>query len=228
MTANASTDLNVSLESHVVSIIKRVLDLVPQELHEQLLQYATDTPPPKIPYNTLHVLSRWARSPPGINALQNHEPRVDTHDLTMINLLAGAKTSPEKPFPAPAPVEEPEDVEANRLREKRAIAALANSLLSIGGAGFAAWWAAEKTGWANEWRVLFALFVAIVVAVAEGVLFLIWESRRTSKPRPRRRQILRRSKSEEKPAKLTSAGGQDDPIVDGVEIVERSGLRHRT
>ena len=62
-----------------------------------------------------------------------------------------AKTSPEKSFPAPAPVEEPEDVEANRLREKRAIAALANSLLSIGGAGFAAWWAAEKTGWANEW-----------------------------------------------------------------------------
>jgi len=62
---------------------------------------------------------------------------------------------------------------------------LLNAILSIVGSAFATWWAAEKIGWRNEWRVLLALFVAILVAVSEGVLFLLWQSRAEAAKRRR-------------------------------------------
>jgi len=99
----------------------------------------------------------------------------------MISLLAGTTTSPERKFGDYIPPKEPQEIEANRSREKKAITVLLNAFLSIGGVGFAGWWAADHTGWKNEWRVLFALFAAIIVAVAEAGLYLIWQSRQ-SKP----------------------------------------------
>ena len=35
--------------------------------------------------------------------------------------------------------------------ERQAITSLVNALLSVIGSGFAAWWAAGKTGWKYEW-----------------------------------------------------------------------------
>lgn len=69
----------------------------------------------------------------------------------MIALLAGSMTSPERKFPDYVPPKEPEVLEAERLKERKTITALVNSLLSIVGAGFATYWAAAMTGWRNEW-----------------------------------------------------------------------------
>jgi hypothetical protein len=69
----------------------------------------------------------------------------------MVSLLAGTTTSPERKFGAYTPAKEPEELEAEKKKERKAITALLNALLSIGGSGVATWWAADKTGWQNEW-----------------------------------------------------------------------------
>jgi hypothetical protein len=69
----------------------------------------------------------------------------------MIALLAGSVTSPERKFPAYTPDKSPEEAAALKKAERQAITSLLNALLSIVGSGFAAWWAAGKTGWKNEW-----------------------------------------------------------------------------
>lgn len=146
-----SSVLNISLQPHVIEILKKVVNLVPPDIHSSLEKYTRNEPPSTIPYETLQTVARWARTPFGIDSLQNHLPPVEVTELTMINLLAGATSSPERVFPPSAPVLEPEEAAAAQLREKRVIAVLANSLLSIGGVGFAAWFAAERLGWKNEW-----------------------------------------------------------------------------
>ena len=73
------------------------------------------------------------------------------HDYSMVSLLAGTTSSPEGKFGTYIPPKEPEQIEAERANERKSITALLNALLSIGGVGFAAWWAADKTGWRNEW-----------------------------------------------------------------------------
>lgn len=104
----------------------------------------------------------------------------------MISLLAGTTTSPDRKFGAYVPPRDPEEIEAERKRERRTITTLMNAILSVGGSGFAAWWASQHAGWKKEWRALFGLFVGFVVAVAEAVLYLIWQSRHSTpmkKPR---------------------------------------------
>ena len=73
------------------------------------------------------------------------------HDYSMISLLVGTTSSPEGKFGAYVPPKGPEQIEAERLNERKSITTLINALLSIGGVAFAAWWAADKTGWKNEW-----------------------------------------------------------------------------
>lgn len=129
----------------------------------------------------------------------------------MIALLAGTRTSPERKFPAGSPVTRLdgralsiEDVKRN-LDDRRAVTAVLNALLSILGSGAATWWAAERLAWKDEWvclpprspqrifadgfpfqKVLLALLVAMVVAISEAVLYLIWDGRRSKrKPPPR-------------------------------------------
>jgi MFS family permease len=123
----------------------------------------------------------------------------------MVSLLAGAATSPERFFGSYTPPKDPAEVQAEKNRERKAITALLNALLSIVGSAFATWWAAEMLGWRNEWvcvrcsvqpihsmysivfkRVLLGLFVAILVAVTEGALFLLWQSRAKGPRRKRR------------------------------------------
>jgi len=92
--------------------------------------------------------------------------------------------------------------------------AVANSLLSIGGAGVAAWYACSIVGWRDEWRMLFALFVAAVVAVAEGVLFVIWDSRRNKTPRVLRRAVHKKDHDEDTKSR-------------DVVVKDNTGLRRR-
>ena len=73
------------------------------------------------------------------------------HDYSMISLLAGTTSSPEGKFGVYVPPKGPEQIEAERLDQRKSITTLINALLSIGGVAFAAWWAADKTGWKNEW-----------------------------------------------------------------------------
>lgn len=114
----------------------------------------------------------------------------------MISLLAGTTTSPERKFGAYVPPRDPEEIEAERKKERRAITTLVNAILSVGGSGFAAWWASQHAGWKKEWRALFGLFVGFVVAIAEAVLYLIWQSRHSAPTKKRRLASARHKKND--------------------------------
>jgi len=144
-------DLDVSLEPHLLDVLRPLPQIVPTDLAKQLRSYVDEPPPSTIPYSVLQAVSRWSRTTSGFAALNANSPSIDPHAYTMISLLAGATTSPEGRFGKYVPPKGLEQIEAERTRERRAITALINALLSIGGAAFATWWAAQKTGWKNEY-----------------------------------------------------------------------------
>ncbi|KAK0202821.1 hypothetical protein DFS33DRAFT_1263603 [Desarmillaria ectypa] len=186
-----ASDLNISLEDHLRDTLASVQSLLPRELSAQLEVYFTEPKPALIPYTVLQSVSQWSRSPSGSSALRSTTHPRDPNDFSMISLLAGTTTSPERKFGSYVPPRDPEEIEAERKREKRAITTLMNALLSVGGSGFAAWWASQHAGWKKEWRALFGLFVGFVVAIAEAVLYLIWQSRHsTSMNKTRRRRLV--------------------------------------
>lgn len=145
----STTDVNISLEPHLLGALRPVYPLLPQELARQLEQYLAVSPPATIPYKILSGLSQWTRTDEGQKALKSND--LDAHSYSMIALLAGTTTSPERKFGSYAPPKDPEEIEAQRVKERKAITALLNALLSIGCVGFAAWWAGGKTGWTPEW-----------------------------------------------------------------------------
>jgi hypothetical protein len=105
------------------------------------------------------------------------------------------------------------------------VTALLNALLSIIGAGVAAWFIARSAGWRNEWRVLLGLGVSIVVAASEAGLYAIYSSREQkhlSKNRQRRIGPGENDKKDEPVALI------DEPptVISGKEGTE--GLRRRT
>ncbi|KAJ7113708.1 hypothetical protein C8R43DRAFT_903207 [Mycena crocata] len=186
--------LNISLDPPRVEILTSLSSLLPPELAAQLIPYVSDPIPPTVPYALLQSISQWTRTPAGLAALQ--AASLEPQSYSMIALLAGSVTSPERKFPAYTPDKSPEEAAALKKAERQAITSLINALLSIIGSGFAAWWAAGHTGWKNEWQVLFSLFVAAVVAISEAVLYLIWDARR-SRTKPRRKlKVSARRKDE--------------------------------
>lgn len=159
-------DLNVSLEPHLVRDLVPLLSLLPDELASELNSALKDRiphggePSPDDPrqetslisYRLLYSISVWARSPHGATALSSHIPVLDTNQYTMIALLAGTKTSPERKFPTTNTWSRDHEAEAKReLSDRRAVVAVLNALLSILGSGAATWWAAEKLQWRDEW-----------------------------------------------------------------------------
>ncbi|KAJ2919514.1 hypothetical protein MD484_g886, partial [Candolleomyces efflorescens] len=170
--------LNISLEPHLVDALKQVQNILPEELRAELTDYVAQPAKSIIPYELLQSVSQWSRTPGGKGKLDSKS--MNPVDYSMVSLLAGTTTSPEKPFGDYTPPATPEKRASDRARERKAITALINSLFSIFGAGFAAWWGADRTGWRDEYKVLFGLAVGIVVAISEGILFLIWTSRRSS------------------------------------------------
>ena len=149
VSALMTSEIKVSLETHLLHGLNRISPILPHHLANDLAQYLVDPPPLAIPYKTLFAISQWTRTDDGQKALQAHSIRP--HDYSMISLLAGTTSSPEGRFGTYIPPKEPEQIEAERAKERKSITALINALLSIGGVGFAAWWAADKTGWRNEW-----------------------------------------------------------------------------
>lgn len=146
-----TSDLNISLEDHLRDTLASLQGLLPPELSTQLQVYLTQPKPALIPYTVLHSLSQWSRSPSGSSALCSSTPPRDPNDFSMISLLAGTTTSPERKFGTYVPPRDPEEIEAERKRERRAITTLMNAILSVGGSGFAAWWASQHAGWKKEW-----------------------------------------------------------------------------
>ncbi|KAH9479489.1 hypothetical protein JR316_0008083 [Psilocybe cubensis] len=219
---NSTTDINVSLEPHLIASLQVVYPLLPHQLAQELCPFLSDPPPAIIPYNVLYALSQWARTEQSQTTLRSKG--LEPHAFSMISLLAGTITSPERKFGDYVPPKEPEDIAAERIRERKAITVLLNALLSIAGVAFAAWWAADKTGWANEWRVLFALFAAIVVALAEAVLYIIWQSRQSKSPKARRR-LARHKKVDQPPESNSTEHSQRTSESESVH--EKSTLRQR-
>jgi hypothetical protein len=147
-------ELNISLEPHLHETLKSIVAHLPEPLSERLEAYLNvqnpAQPKPTIPYSLLQSVSQWARTPSALTLINNHEPPLSPHDYTMIALLAGTTTSPERKFPNYIPP----DPHADRKREykdRKAVTAILNALLSIIGSGAATWWAAERTGWGPEW-----------------------------------------------------------------------------
>ncbi|PAV20082.1 vacuolar h+-atpase assembly [Pyrrhoderma noxium] len=128
----------------------------------------------EIRYSTLSDISRWTRSAEGSALLKS--AHLNSGDYHLVSLLAGTKTSPRSKPPPYTPPESPEKRSRKEWNDRKALTAVANSLLSIGCAGGAAWWIADKQGWKDEWKVLVSLMIAVIVGVSETILFIIWQT----------------------------------------------------
>jgi TMEM199 family protein len=149
-TATTMDSVNVSLEPHLLQQLAAVRPILPTELGTELSAYI-DSQPPKliIPYGLLQRLSQWSRSKEGGETLKSKS--IEPGTFSMISLLAGTTSSPEKSFGVYVPPKEPEEVAHDQARERKSITALVNAVFSVVGAGFAAWWGADKTGWRDEY-----------------------------------------------------------------------------
>ncbi|KAF9054429.1 hypothetical protein BJ165DRAFT_1522962 [Panaeolus papilionaceus] len=221
-----TTTINVSLEQHLIQTLAPLTAILPPELSETLSKYLSDPPAPHIPYDTLLAISKWSRTEGGNKCLKSRS--LNPQDYNMVSLLAGSLTSPDRKLGEYVPPKDPEEVEAHRARERKQITALVNALFSIGCVGFAAWWVADRSGWKNEWRVLFALFSALVVAVAEGGLFLIYQSRQSqTRNHPLQIHSNARHKKVDLPAEPSEDPSSEEPVTTGVNSRNDSTLKHR-
>jgi TMEM199 family protein len=138
-------NLNISLEPHLLDVLRPLPSHLPPDLSGSLVPYLSNPPPPAIPYDLLFQISKWSRTP-------DFPAMLSAKDYTMIALLAGTKTSPERRFPPHIPKEDAEQRARERSSEdKKIIIALINAVLSVAGAGLATSWVAEGRGWDDEW-----------------------------------------------------------------------------
>ncbi|KAF7770489.1 hypothetical protein Agabi119p4_6463 [Agaricus bisporus var. burnettii] len=200
-------DLNVSLEPHLLDVLRPLASLLPPPINDQLQSSISgDT----IPVSLLRAISQWSSSPDGKDRLRAHDQSLNPSSYSMVSLLAGVKTSPERKFGTYNPPSEPEELAQRQKRERKEITALLNALLSIFAAGFAVWWAADLLYWKPQWRVLLALATSLVVAIAEGGLFIIWRSRLPSSHKSRQRSIQARHKKNDDSDDTNAANSTTD------------------
>lgn len=177
--------LSVSLEPHLVETLRPLVGSTSPHLSVELSKLLPDensaasqlTGSPMIPYALLQSISKWARTEEGKTALESKDPPLDPLAYSMVALLAGARTSPDKKFPALPRVPTRSEGAAREISDRRAIVAVLNALLSVICTGAAVWWAAQRTGWRDEWKVLLSLLAATIVAVSEIGLYIIWDTR---------------------------------------------------
>ena len=141
--------------------LKRILPshlaaLIPS-LPPSLSSSTAATPPdsattstPTIPYSLLYSISKWTRTVEGAVGLSTSS--LNPRSYEMVSLLAGLTTSPERKFP-PHKVESDDPLVDRRreINDRKAVVALINALLSVGGSGAATWYATGVAGWRNEW-----------------------------------------------------------------------------
>jgi hypothetical protein len=197
--------LSVSLEPHLIETLRPLVDAVPAPLSAELsplLSEKTTSSTPTISYALLQSISRWARTEEAARALRSKNPPLDPLAYNIVSLLAGTRTSPDKKFPQLPHPSARSDIAARDVSDRRAIIAVLNALLSVICTGAATWWAAQRTGWRDEWvggrpiafgqctlsnasnqiqKVLLSLLAATIVAISEVGLYIIWESRRKTR-----------------------------------------------
>jgi hypothetical protein len=164
-------ELNISLEPHLQQALNSIAILLPRPLSEQLERYLQQSPLATIPYSLLRSISQWARTPSGLASLSNHNPVLSPHDYTMIALLAGTTTSPERKFPVFV-LPNPHADRKWEYNDRKAITAVLNALLSVIGSGAATWWAAERTEWKPEWVCLYSF--ARMIHLSGSNFFTDW------------------------------------------------------
>lgn len=172
---STAADFNVSLEPHLVEALEPLIPVLPEDLSAKLAnalrtaQHAPSSPPPLaedgtlsasdsglstglISYPLLSAVSTWTRSADGRKALATRSnPPLEPGAYSMVALLAGTRTSPEKSFPnVPRPLDRTAETK-REMNDRRAITAVLNALLSVIGAGVATWWAADRLRWRDEW-----------------------------------------------------------------------------
>ena len=148
----STEELNVSLEPHLIEALQPLLTLLPEELALRLRDLILCDGPqsPTVPYPLLSSISAWARTHSGTSLLAAHDPPLSSLDYSMVALLAGTRTSPERKFPPyVAPSNDPDG--GMTYSDRRAVTSVLNALLSIGGAGVATWWAAGRLNWKDQW-----------------------------------------------------------------------------
>ncbi|KAH9940942.1 uncharacterized protein BXZ73DRAFT_98770 [Epithele typhae] len=146
MATDPNAALNVSLEDHLVESLRPLHALLPDELAAQLgsaLDHplsspspgseketeAAQCPPRTIPYSLLSAVARWARTQPAQDALAHHDPPLDARDYSMVALLAGTRTSPERRFPLPAAPAAADAAKERSDRRARVLLALSTALI---------------------------------------------------------------------------------------------------
>lgn len=134
-----TSDINISLEQHLLDTLTTLAPVLPVHI-------SLDLSAPTVPYSVLQSISKWSRTAEGETALKGLG--LDVQSYSMIALLAGSVTSPERRFPAP---EKRVDESKREMNDRKAVVAVVNSLLSIAGAGVATWWACGVAGWRDEW-----------------------------------------------------------------------------
>jgi hypothetical protein len=141
-------DLNVSLEPHLLDVLRPLTSLLPPPIDAQLQSSISGD---IIPYSLLRAISLWSTSPDGKDKLLTHDPPLNPSSYIMVSLLAGVKTSPERKLGSYNPPPEPEELAQRQKRERKEITAILNALLSVFGVGFAVWWAGDKLYWKPQW-----------------------------------------------------------------------------
>jgi len=207
-----TSKLKVSLEPHLLKILKPLPGLLPLALAEELKIYVSDVSKDIIPYSTLLAVSQWSRTSEGRERLETCT--LNPNNYMMVSLLAGVKTSPERNFGAYVSLPEPEQLAQQQKRERQEITTIIDGLLSVFCVGFATWWASDKLHWQNHWvrtlalqphlqlttsqRVLLALGTTIIVALAETGLLIIWRSRQSTSSARRKRHSKMQTVSHKK------------------------------
>jgi TMEM199 family protein len=144
-----ANSLNVSFESHLRDTLKPVLPVLDPQLQSRLAPYVDDPGSRTIPYSLLLDISKWTRSDQGLTALRASS--LNPNDYTMITLLAGTTTSPERKFGTYVPPKGEDVLARERKRERKAITTIVNGVFSVAGSGAAAWIGSASTGWKYEW-----------------------------------------------------------------------------
>jgi TMEM199 family protein len=146
--------LRVSLEPHLAEKLQPLVHTIPAPLSAELsplLSETSSSSTPTISYTLLSSLSRWVRTEEGARALKSEDPPLDPLAYGMVTLLAGTRTSPDKKFPQSWPSSSRSEGAAREINDRRAIIAVLNAFLSVICTGAGVWWAAQRTGWRDEW-----------------------------------------------------------------------------
>jgi len=200
----------VSLPQHLRSKLEPLPDILTEDLRLRLSPYLAESIS-EIPHSILSDISKWARTEEARSQLRARH--LEPSDYSIISLLAGTITSPSSKLPPYIPPEDAAQVAKRTTNDRQAITTIMNALLSIGGSGYAGWWSSGRTGWRDEWRVLFALLVAAVVAISEALLYLIWQSRRDGS---RRRRAQFKTEKRRKEDSGDEDGGDEQIAFDGL------------